>query len=1018
MSLLPKDTAMQFPHLFVIPASAGSGKTYTLSHRYVQFLLSRNIPMAGLRNILAITFTKVAAKEMKERIIKVLKEAALGNPRTTAELLSITSLNEQELMELSGQMVDRILQNYSDFNVRTIDSFLTTVFKASAMELGVQPNVEIEFDHDAVIDQAFRQYSQNLREGTADARFVDDLIRLMESNDTTSGGYLWNPFTKIVREVRQLQSQFGKFSHDPIQFDGSAELELLKKRIVESAKKVKEKLRNTSLPVSVHFKNDVEKLSNGDVLTVASKGRKKSYFNKYTDSPDAKKEVGRMWKVIIPMEEDIDRYMFVYAQSYYAPFVRAVAMISETIKEVKLLEGKVVIDDINRSLGKYMSDEVVPEVYLKLGERIAHFMIDEFQDTSPIQWKNLYALIDEAVSKGGTLFAVGDTKQSIYSFRGGDWKIFRDLVSGAYFPSAPVSVIPLEKNYRSSQALVDFVKEVFSANVNEAGLSGLAAQSGLYNFAQDVPDAEKNKGYVEVKRIDVSNEEDPEQIHKEYLISTIKDCLNRGYALNDIAILTPTNAEVVEISSWLNSAKIDFLSMSTLDIRKRKVIGELIALLRFLDSPIDDLSFTTFVTGELFRKNVPQIRQEEIHSFIVECRRKRKGSYYRAFRSQYHDVWEQYFERLFTLVGYMPLYDIVSESFKTFSVFHHCRSEESALVKFLECVKQFENTGNNSLKDFLSFSGEQGSDSWSVQVPGNVHAVRIMTVHKAKGLGFPVVIVSLQEKRSRANSMVTRETEAGVEVIRVSKGYGERSETLSKIYSDKEDEQTIDELNKIYVALTRARKEMYVVTLFKKSENLPACILPERTYGKKFAAALQETPEERLPQIESLYYNEQTTVPAARYQKIGIEETRRGDLIHEIFSNIEYLGENISDTVGTAVASLHSIDAHEAEPSRKVVEQFLSMPEMAEYFTQKTGREILCEQDVAASSGRLYRMDRVIVDPDRVTVVDFKTGHDEHHDDYQEQVRNYMAMLKEIYPTREIVGALLYVDMRKGVPVL
>jgi ATP-dependent helicase/nuclease subunit A len=978
MSLLPNDTTMQFPHLFVIPASAGSGKTYTLSHRYVQFLLSRNISMAGLRNILAITFTKVAAKEMKERIIKVLKEAALRNPRTTSELLSITSLNEQELWELSGQMVDRILQNYSDFNVRTIDSFLTTVFKASAMELGVQPNVEIDFDHDAVIDQAFRQYSQNLREGTADARFVNDLIRLMESNDTTSGGYLWNPFTKIVREVRQLQSQFGKFSHDPIQFDGSAELELLKKRIVESAKKVKEMLGNSSLPVSVHFKNDVEKLSNGDVLTVASKGRKKSYFNKYTDSPDAKKEVGRIWKVIGPMEEDIDRYMFVYAQSYYAPFVRAVAMISETIKEVKLLEGKVVIDDINRSLGKYMSDAVVPEVYLKLGERIAHFMIDEFQDTSPIQWKNLYALIDEAVSKGGTLFAVGDTKQSIYSFRGGDWKIFRDLVSGAYFPSATVSVIPLEKNYRSSQALVDFVKEVFSANVNDAGLSGLAAQSGLYNFAQDVPDAEKNKGYVEVKRIDVGNEEDPEQLHKEYLISVIKDCLSRGYALNDIAILTPTNAEVVEISSWLNSAKIDFLSMSTLDIRKRKVIGELIALLRFLDSPIDDLSFTTFVTGELFRKNVPQIGQEEIHSFIVECRQKRKGSYYRAFRSQYHEVWEQFFERLFTLVGYMPLYDIVSESFKTFSVFQHSRSEESALVKFLECVKQFENTGNNSLKDFLSFSSEQGSDSWSVQVPGNVHAVRIMTVHKAKGLGFPVVIVSLQEKRSRANSMVTRETEAGVEVIRVSKGYGERSETLSKIYSDKEDEQTIDELNKIYVALTRARKEMYVVTLFKKSENLPACILPERTYGKKFAAALQETPEERLPQIESLYYNEQTTVPAARYQKIGIEETRRGDLIHEIFSNIEYLGENISETVKAAVASLKSTDAHESETSQKVVEQFLSLPEMAEYFTARPGRDVLCEQDIAASSGRLYRMDRVIVDQDRVTVVDFKTGHDEH----------------------------------------
>ena len=1018
MSLLPNDTELQFPHQITIPASAGSGKTYTLSHRYVQFLLSPQIQANGLRNILAISFTKLAAKEMKMRIVKVLKEAAFGEPQTMENLTKLVSLSAEEIQIRSEQLVNEILHNYSDFNIRTIDSFLTTVFKASSLEMGVQPNVGIQFDNDAVIDQAFRQYSQNLREGTADAQFIDDLITLIETNDAKFGGYLWNPFTKIVREVRQLQKQFGRYSQKPIIIEGAAPLSELKQRIVANAKTLLKMLDDSTLPINNHFQNDVKRLVNGDVLEVASKGKTKRYFNKYSEDAGATNEIKRLFAVIKPMEKELEQYISIYAHTYYQPFVRAVNLIEQTVRDVKALEGMVVIDDINRSLAAYLSNEVVPEVYLKLGERIAHFMIDEFQDTSPIQWRNLTPLIEEALAKNGSLFAVGDTKQSIYGFRGADWHIFRDLIGGKYFPSASATVLPLTRNFRSAQALVDFVKDVFSVNVAAAGFETQATASGLYNFAQDVPDAEKNKGYVEVTLIERKSDDDSStDTQREYILSNIRDCTARGYSYGDIAILTPANADVVEISSWLNKENIPFLSLSTLDIRKRKIIGEIIALLRFLDSPIDNLAFATFVFGDVFQKiaTIEGIKKETFHKIFTE---NKKEYFYRAFQKHYPKLWEQYFDRLFALVGYMPLYDLVSESYKTFSVFERCNSEESALVKLLECVKQFENSGNNSLKDFLSFSTEEGNDGWSIEIPSTVHAVRIMTVHKAKGLGFPVVIVSLKEKNQRSDSMVMKETEEGVSVIKIGRNNGDRNDRLAELYEEKKNEATIDELNKLYVALTRARKEMYVSVLFKKLENLPAAILPAKTYGTKYAAAEKEKDEEKLPVIESLYRKEQSSLPVARYQKIGVQETHRGDAIHTILSHIEFMDEKSEPYIRSAIESLVSV--HDLDIDKEILnlDQFLSLHSVHIHFEHRKDRIILREQDVAASNGRLYRLDRVIVDTETVTVVDFKTGNDEHHDDYQEQVRNYMAMLKDIYPSKTVKGALLYIDLHKEVPVL
>ncbi|MBW7887089.1 MAG: UvrD-helicase domain-containing protein [Bacteroidetes bacterium] len=1020
MALFPNDKDLTFPHVYVIPASAGSGKTFTLAHRYVQFILSPVISSNSLRNILAITFTKLAAKEMKERILKLLKEAALENSETLNRLAELLHLPPQEIVLQAQRTLNGILEQYSDFNIRTIDSFLTTVFKASSFELGIQPDVEITFDYTVIVERAFQQFSREMTEESDGDKFIQELLQLIEDNESSSNTFLWNPFKKISREVQHLQNQLSKYSQSPVLTDYSKEIAFLKEEITAKGKELQLLLEQLNLPVYHHFKGDLEKIVRGNIYDVAQKEKRSKYFNAFKGN-DADVYAKNKIKIELLIEEintKLSQFMLLYAGNYYHPFVRALLLVEKTMQEVQLLEGSVVLDDINRSLARYLSTEIMPEVYLKLGDRIAHFMIDEFQDTSPVQWQNLLPLIEESVSKNGSLFAVGDTKQSIYGFRGADWHIFKNLIDGKYFPSALAEVLPLTVNYRSAEFLVNFVKQTFTEKIIHANLKEEAEASGLYNFAQDVPPSEKGKGYVEVRLIEKGDEEEKELAEQQqYVLSTITDLSLRGFAFRDIALLTPKNDDVVKISSWLNNHSIPFLSLSTLDIRKRKIIGELLALLRFFDSPIDDFSFAEFLYGDIFkeilRQELPLTNEEE--RFAEENFEGRTGYFYVAFKKAFPKLWGKYFDRLFGLIGYLPLYDFVSETIKTFTLFQLFPKEESALIKLLECVKVFESSGSNSVKDFLSSSDEMDAEQWSLEIPDTLDAVRLMTIHKAKGLGFPATIVFLKESRQKTESRMLIETDGGIEIFRLTKETAARNEMLVNENKKKIKDQNIDELNKLYVAFTRAQKELYILTTYKKKENLPASILEDFTAGEKYQMEKAEPIRETASDIIPLYKTHSALTQISAYEKIGLHETERGDIVHAILSHIEFLSDDISSDIQRAIDVLPERKEFAIEKENLI--QFLSLPEIRIYFTQEKNRAVQNEKEISSSGGRLYRMDRVIIESDRITVVDFKTGTDEKGEEYNEQVHNYMEMLSQLFPAKTINGALLYVDMRKAVVV-
>ena len=1037
MPRLPKDTDLHFPHEFVITASAGSGKTYTLSRRYAQFLLSDAVPGNSLKSILAITFTNLAAKEMKERILTLLKEAALGNNELLEELSALIGLSKEQISLRASTHVDEILRNFSDFNVRTIDSFMSTVFKASSLEFGYQPDVDITLDPDELIGQTFESFSRELQEGSAQAKFIDRVISLIEENERGMSSFLWNPFSKIIREVRNLHDQLGKYAGEPHTIDADKKKHALADKIKKLAFRAREKFVQSELPLNPYFAKDLERIIDGDVLNVASKKEWSGYISQSKLNKEAKGKYESIKKGLFTpvnaLNKSLNEYALVYAQSYYQPFIQAVQLIDEKFKEIKRLQGTVILDDVNRTLAHYLIDADIPQVYIKLGETINHFMLDEFQDTNPIQWYNLHPLIENALSTRGSLFVVGDTKQSIYGFRGADWRIMKELEENPhYFPSAQHQVIHLDTNYRSSEAIVTFVKEVFETKTKEIGFDSFAKESGLRDAGQKVPKEQKGNGYVEVKFI--KQQEDDEialDEQRQYVIGTIQECIRRGYTYKDFALLTPANADVVQVSSWLNEESIPFISHSTLDIRRRKIIGEILAFLRFLDSPIDDRSFATCVLGDIF---APLFRKEGIRpSDIHELFSSPDSTYvYQRFRKSHRAVWDHYFDSLFSRVGYLPLYDLVSETLKTLSVVESFPGEESAVVKFLECVKNFENTGNNSIKDFLTFSSEESDDTeWSIDIPGNVQAVRVMTVHKAKGLGFPVVIALFKDKKRRNTGPIVEESGETVSVWKITEGLAARNKLLAEKLEKKIREETIDDLNKLYVALTRAEREMYILSIEAKDKKskktgepdikVPSMLFPSKPFGKKYTVIVHDQLEEDQA-VSSEYRPFPATLPVTQYEKIGLAETMRGDFVHTVLSKIEFLSSDPHEQLLEAIREVNNgiAEKYDAEKMSEVLGAFLSFPDVAPYFqkTESLYTDVLREQDFVTAAGQLFRMDRVVIGRDTASVVDFKTGSDEMNEKYQDQVRNYIAILKEIYPKKKITGALLYVDMRKVVPVL
>jgi ATP-dependent exoDNAse (exonuclease V) beta subunit len=1014
-----QDLALDLPKYTVVSASAGSGKTTALKQRFVQLLLSKSIPANGLKNILAITFTNNAAREMKRRILDSLKLASLDEPKTVAEIGGLLSLSPSELQLEATWQVDEILDNYSDFQVQTIDSFLSRVFKVSALELGLSPDFEIVLDSEAILDDAFAQFARELSEGSSSTYLFNDLLRLLLESRGSDERFLWNPYPELAEKVKDLYTRVTLRSQSLRRENFSSRIKKSSDEIVHRIRRLDVLLTSPDLERGKRFEDYVKhaKAHNIDRLTEVTFP---SPLTKSGSDPKAYDRAVTKTKALFGEIEELRKELIHFkARHHYQPYAEALTLFRESIDRVKREQGRIDIGDVVKRLAEYLKPGTVPEIYYSLGDTIRHYLIDEFQDTNPIQWDNLEPLIGNALAVKASLFVVGDTKQSIYGFRGADWKIMKRLIDEDVFPSATKDLKYLTVNFRSFERILTFNKTVFQTIVPTKVIPRAASASGLSTDTPVPKEEFKNKGYVELVSIPADAEPDvagqsPEQ---QKLLAIVEDCLARGYRKSDITILSPRNGDVIEVSGWLNQQHLDFVSHSSLDVRTRAITRELLALLRFLESPIDNLSFASVLLSDMFTRlldaNHAAVHGNDLREFLFAHQKalSRARPLYVGFREAYPDLWQQCFEDLFNVVGYLPVYDFLCEVYNAMKIFSLFPDEEATLVKMLEAVKDFEGTGENSLKGFLDYAEASSEDAdWDIDIPTDIDAVKVMTVHKAKGLQSKVVIVLLYDSRRRYDGLYFQEDGDELRLVRLTKKEEENVGELAELYEEKTVAQTVDDLNKLYVALTRAEEEMYVISVKAERTKTPSEFFPEHGYESRQKPAVVRPAISRKSSVQLSHEFLHAPLRPTEYAGIALQETRRGDFFHAALEQIYTLDDSMDQQIAEALRYARKLSIYQADiqQSKVLLLTALQNPDARPLFVKTEGRMILNEQEFATRDGALLRMDRVVVDTDRVTVIDYKTGDEK--PGYTEQITLYINVLRGFYRDRTVEGLILYID--------
>ena len=1018
--VLEKDSDISFPHFTLLKASAGSGKTYSLTERFVQFLLSSRIPQNHLRNILAITFSNNAAREMKERILLWLKDLYFNDPEKIVEISEIVALKKEHLPGKAGAMVDEILRNYTEFQVKTIDSFMTSIYKASAINLGDSPDFDIVMTPERIMAYAFNRFLRRVREKSPEAQFIERLLGIVLESRGGESAYLWDPSEDFLGETVKLYYQLSGIVKEAKRTVSEREVESVKEEIRAIAEGLNGLVEKSGLARSQgsSFYKILERVRNNAFPDLIDKG----LVNAPVLKPKKEEEIGQferiseMWNLL---GDQIRRYVEFHARTYYDPYLRTYEAFKDILEEVKRREGTIFIQDISKKLSDYLDHDIVPDVYFRIGETIYHYLIDEFQDTSPIQWANLFPLVENSLSQGGSLFAVGDTKQAIYGFRNADYGIMKRLESDNPFSSAMHRVKELEVNFRSLEGVVDFGKAFFKRVIADHDKYRVPARrSGLVDYEQKVKEDHRGSGVAEIIRCEKSEDDVPE---KKKIQDLVKELKQRGYDYREIAILAYRNEDVVNITTWLNEVDIPFISYSSLDIRTRKLTAEMVALLTFLDSPPDDLSFAGFVLGEIFRKALERNHKgselETLHAFFF--RNRKKSPLYKAFQEEFPDLWEIYFETLFRSTGYLPLYDLVNEIYHLYRVFDHFEEEEATLVKILEVIKNFEGEGRNNPGDFLKYASDEeaGESDWTMDVPAGIDAVKVMTIHKAKGLGFPVAIILAYEEISRGFKYILDEGADGVQLLKVNQQIMKASPFLQEKYEEEKLKDLVNKLNTLYVGFTRAEDELYIVGVQGKRSQFPIDLLqamdsPVGTKNVPRSRSL-ETTQERM---EVDHPSVPVQFPFSAVEDLNLEERLRGEFIHRVLSFVDVLDENTEADLEGIIERVNSEMKTDYSPEamKKSLLEFLRHKEVSHYFRTSPDRVVKKEQEFSDAGGNLFRMDRVIFEEDQLFVIDYKTGADKEAEKaYVSQLKNYMRILKEIYPDRKVEGVIAYVDLRE-----
>ena len=1022
----------------IYDAAAGSGKTYTLVKEYLGFLLGQQ-KNNYYQSLLALTFTNKAVAEMKDRIIENLvafseKNSATNPSQMMQDIASELHLGLPKIQTRAKAILTHILHNYAGFSVETIDKFNHRLIRTFAKDLSLPSNFEVVLDPTALLTEAVDKLIDKTGVDQAITKVLV-AFALEKADDDKS----WDISKDIFKAAKLLNNE-----------DDAVHISLFKDKTLSDFGDFKKELHKhkhlceETILKEIHVVSDIltthgldkKAFSRGSFITFIERLKTKEYakieFSAMWIQDLAQKPMyGVTWaKKNEALATIIDQNQSVFEDFITAArkqvntlrFITAIlknltplSVINLVSKELAILQEEqnlVPLAQFNALIHKEIKDQPAPFIYERLGERYSHFFIDEFQDTSVMQWQNMIPLLDNSLSqaqtsKEGSLLLVGDVKQAIYRWRGGNPEQFLSLIhEKSAFDTADPEIENLPKNYRSLKEIICFNNDFFSyvAQYLEDPL-----HEKLYLDGNKQERNEKANGYVNLEFIEGQNKEEKNQLYAEKTLAIVKQLNQSGFAYSDICVLTRKKDDGVFLSTYLMEHDISVISSETLLLENADVVKCIYNTILLSVQPTD----TQTKIGVLDFLHAHFKIALDKHSFFTSFLE--PGALFSQTLKKYDIDFD------LQGVAQKSLYQGAEYIVKQFGL---DKIADAYLYGFMDLVFEYQQKPQADTLGFIDF-WETKRQTASIACGENTNGVRFMTIHKAKGLEFPAVIFPYanielykeQEPKTWISVPNTWSQDFDQTLINYNKGIAEFNDQGAAIHTKRRQTIALDNYNLLYVTLTRAVEQLYIITespkevkdSIKNFQQLFSEFLKHQgkwddgqkvytfgnfnpqAHGKTKQTSKRVSPEfiSSTPQGHNLHIINTKGLNSDSNIKEAIAE---GNLFHDTMQEIKYHGDEVF--VFQKLRRLATIREEKIAALQLKVQTVLQDPALFALFENEA--QVYNERDIITKQGHTLRPDRLNFHPqtNSVTIVDYKTGTPSY--DHEDQINGYATALVEM----------------------
>lgn len=1013
-------------------ASAGSGKTYTLVKEYLKKVVASS-SVSGYKNLLAITFTNKAVAEMKQRIVSALitfsEEKSVENPNDM--MLAIAEETETPIATIQKKaknILKHLLHHYASFSVETIDRFNHQLIRTFSRDLQLSSNFDVTLDTNQLLIEAVEELIGKAGESTVVTQVLLDFV-LEKIDDDRS----WD----ISRDITKAASIL--YKENELQA-----LEVLKKKKLSDFITLKKELQEKKKQLEVRL----VKVANDALTLIAESGLEHSdfsgaYFPKYLlkiSSLNINVGFGTAWQEsigeksmypgrVLKETPDIAEIIDELTPRFKEQFLETkeliqqillhensiknltplsvINLVKNEIETIKEEQNILPISEFNTLINREIKNQPAPFIYERLGERYRHYFIDEFQDTSLYQWENLKPLIENTLTQQfeneeqGSLLLVGDTKQSIYRWRGGLPEQFLDLCTSVNpFPILK-KVENLPKNYRSCKEVVDFNNNFFT---HISQLLTNESHQNLYLLGSKQQLEKDNGGYVNISFLSFDDTSQKHDVYGERVLKTISKLKNSSFNYKDICILTRRKKDGISLSEFLMEQNIPVVSQETLLLDSSEKIKCIIALLQLLENTSSNTNKVAIASFLFKHLNI----KTDKHTFITSFLDTSLFGFSENLAA--HNI-NLDFIQLASLSTYEACEQIIEK-------LRFNKDADAYIFGFMDFVFEYEQQPNKK-SHFLEY-WEAKKDSAAIATSTSIDAVQLMTIHKSKGLEFPVVIfpyadVNIYEEKDAKIWYPLESQIAGFDKVRINfkKEVAEYSQIGKELYEERRKVLELDNYNLLYVALTRAVEQLYIFSekakplkteVLKDYNNLfHSFLLQQKKWedGKneyEFGVFQKKMEENVTNKIKQIIPNYNVSLPDSHQLHYT---TSKGSLWGTEASKAIDLGNSIHDIMALIVSCEDVDDAFKkysendnlSDSVKQSISTIINHPELKHLFDY--GVKVALEKDILTTNGVILRPDRInFHEENKVTIVDYKTGAP--NEKNNQQINEYGSVLEQM----------------------